>query len=55
VKLKAMLKFVVVDDEPLALEILDGYLKKMGDVHTVSSFNNAGDALHYFENNKADI
>jgi hypothetical protein len=27
--MKAMLKFVVVDDEPLALEILDGYLKRL--------------------------
>ena len=50
-----MLKFVVVDDEPLALEILDGYLKRMDDVHSVSLFSNALDALRYLENQHADI
>jgi DNA-binding LytR/AlgR family response regulator len=50
-----MLKFVVVDDEPLALEILDGYLKRMDNVQSVSLFSNAGDALCYLENYHADI
>ncbi|TKC08378.1 response regulator transcription factor [Pedobacter polaris] len=50
-----MLKFVVVDDEPLALEVLDGYLKRMDDVHSVSLFSNAGDALRYLENQQADV
>ncbi|KAA5549167.1 LytR/AlgR family response regulator transcription factor [Adhaeribacter rhizoryzae] len=50
-----MLRFVVVDDEPLALEILDGYLKKMGGVQSVTLFSKAREALHYLENNKADV
>lgn len=50
-----MLKFVVVDDEPLALEVLDGYLKKMNDVHSVSLFSHTGDALRHLENYQADI
>jgi DNA-binding LytR/AlgR family response regulator len=50
-----MLKFVVVDDEPLALEILDGYLKRMDNVQSVSLFRNAGDALRYMENHQADV
>lgn len=54
-QLKAMLKFVVVDDEPLALEVLDGYIKRLDDVHSVSLFSNAGDALRYLENNRADL
>jgi DNA-binding LytR/AlgR family response regulator len=50
-----MLKFVVVDDEPLALEILGGYLKRMDDVHSVSLFRHAGDALRYIENHQTDV
>jgi DNA-binding LytR/AlgR family response regulator len=50
-----MLKFVVVDDEPLALEVLDGYLKRMEGVYSVSLFSHTGDALRYLENNEADV
>ena len=50
-----MLKFVVVDDEPLALEILGGYLKRIDDVQSVSLFRHAGDALHFIENHQTDV
>lgn len=50
-----MLKFVVVDDEPLALEILDGYLKRIDHVHSVFLFSNAGDALHHLKDHHADV
>jgi DNA-binding LytR/AlgR family response regulator len=50
-----MLKVVIVDDEPLALEVLDGYLKRIKDVQAVFLFSHAGDALAYLENHQADI
>lgn len=50
-----MLKVVIVDDEPLALEVLDGHLKRTADVASVFLFNNAGDALHHLENHAADV
>jgi DNA-binding LytR/AlgR family response regulator len=50
-----MLKFIVVDDEPLALEVLDGYIKRMDDIHAVALFTNAGDALRYMLDHPADI
>lgn len=50
-----MLKFVIVDDEPLALEVLDGHLKRMDDVDSVFLFGNAGDALRHLENHPADV
>lgn len=50
-----MLKFVIVDDEPLALEVLDGHLKRLDDVASVSLFSNAGEALHHLENHPADV
>ncbi|MFS2190423.1 LytR/AlgR family response regulator transcription factor [Mucilaginibacter sp. Mucisp84] len=53
--MEAMLKFVVVDDEPLALEILDGYLKRIDHVHSVFLFSNAADALHHLKDHHADV
>lgn len=50
-----MLKFVVIDDEPLALEVLDGYLKKLDGVHSVSLFSHTAEALHHLENQQADV
>ncbi|ATP56530.1 DNA-binding response regulator [Pedobacter ginsengisoli] len=50
-----MLKIVVVDDEPLALEILDGYLKRFNNVHPASLFTNTRSALQFLQNNQADI
>jgi DNA-binding LytR/AlgR family response regulator len=50
-----MLAVIVVDDEPLALEVLDGYLKSTDDMYSVSLFSNATDALQHLENNRADI
>ncbi|WP_208645459.1 LytR/AlgR family response regulator transcription factor [Mucilaginibacter endophyticus] len=51
----ALLKYVVVDDEPLALEILDGYLKKIDQVHSVFLFSNAGDALRHLQDHRSDV
>ena len=50
-----MLRFVIVDDEPLALEVLNGYLKKMNAIQSIALFGKARDALHYLENQKADV
>jgi DNA-binding LytR/AlgR family response regulator len=53
--MEAMLKFVVVDDEPLALEILGDYLKRIGHVHSVFLFSNAGEALQHLKKHHADV
>ncbi|MGV3502584.1 MAG: LytR/AlgR family response regulator transcription factor [Adhaeribacter sp.] len=50
-----MLKLVVVDDEPLALEVLEGYLKQMDDIQSVTLFTSAREALGYLEKHPADI
>jgi len=50
-----MLNIVVVDDEPLALEILDGYLKRIDNVSSVSLFVNTLEALRFLENQHADV
>ncbi|WP_349318788.1 LytTR family DNA-binding domain-containing protein [Chitinophaga sp. MM2321] len=50
-----MLKVVVIDDEPLALEVLAGYLKRIDNVHSVSLFTNTWEALRYLENHPTDV
>ncbi|MEJ2902794.1 LytTR family DNA-binding domain-containing protein [Pedobacter panaciterrae] len=54
-KLEIMLRIVVVDDEPLALEILDGYLKRIDNVHSVSLFANTREALRFLQNQPVDV
>ncbi|SEO20541.1 DNA-binding response regulator, LytR/AlgR family [Mucilaginibacter gossypiicola] len=53
--METLLKFVVIDDEPLALEILDSYLKRIDHVHSVYLFRNAADALQHLKNHHADV
>lgn len=50
-----MLKIVAIDDEPLALEVIEGHLKKTADISSVSLFSNVNDALHYLENQQIDV
>ncbi|RDC55665.1 DNA-binding response regulator [Pedobacter chinensis] len=50
-----MLKIVAIDDEPLALEVIEGHLKRMDDIHSVALFRNASDALHHVKNQKVDL
>lgn len=45
---------VIIDDEPLAREILAGYMKKLGYVNLIGSFNNAIDAQEFLKTNKVD-
>lgn len=50
-----MLKCVVIDDELLARELLDGYLNRLDFIRSVRKFGNARDALGYLEKNDADV
>ncbi len=49
-----MLNCVIVDDEPLAREILAGYMEKLAHVELVGSFNNAFDAQIFLKENTVD-
>ncbi|MBD2701167.1 response regulator transcription factor [Spirosoma sp. BT702] len=50
-----MLKCVVIDDESLAREVLEGYLGRLDFVESLRQFGNAREALTYLENNDADV
>lgn len=49
-----MLQCVIIDDEPLAREILEGYLQKSG-ITGVAQFGNARDALTFLEKHEPDV
>lgn len=50
-----MLKCVIIDDEPLAREVIEGYLTKLDAGHSVVQFGNARAALDYMENHGSDV
>lgn len=49
------LKCIIIDDEPLAREVLEGHLQKLDNIVSVVQFSNAHDALRYLERHEADI
>lgn len=49
-----MLNCVIIDDEPLAQEILSGYMEQLEDVTLLGCFNNAFDALKFLEDHSVD-
>lgn len=50
-----MISCIVVDDEPLALDQLEGYVSRLPDLKLLQSFNNAIKALDYLYYNDVDL
>ena len=46
------MKCLLVDDEPLALDILESYIKKMPDLELIGKCSNALEASEFLKNNK---
>lgn len=49
------MKCIAVDDEPLALELLEEYIKKVSSLELVSTFDNAISTLDFLKHNKIDL
>lgn len=49
-----MLNCVIIDDEPLAREILAGYMEQLDHVRLAGSFNNAFDAIKFLQHHPVD-
>ena len=49
-----MLNCVIIDDEPLAREILTGYMEQSGNIRLAGSFNNAPDAIKFLKHHTVD-
>ncbi len=50
-----MIKAIIVDDEPLAIEILETHCANIADLEVQSTFNNAIDASTYLSNHQVDL
>lgn len=49
------LKTVIVDDEPLARQLLEGYSKNIPFIEHVASFSNAVTTIDYLKDNQVDL
>ncbi|MGK6352189.1 LytR/AlgR family response regulator transcription factor [Parapedobacter sp. DT-150] len=50
-----MLNCVIIDDEPLAREVLAGYMEPLAHINLIGSFSNALDALEFLKHRTADV
>jgi DNA-binding LytR/AlgR family response regulator len=46
---------IIIDDEPLAINVIKNHLKEIQDIHLVQTFNNAIDGLSFLKENKIDL
>lgn len=49
------IKCIIVDDEPLAVEILEAYVEKLPYIQLVGTFNSSLTALQYLKGNRVDL
>ena len=49
------IKCMVVDDEPLAIRVLEKHIMKVPDLELVATFDNAIDAGHFLQNARIDL
>lgn len=50
-----MIKCIIIDDEPIALDIIEGYIKKVDFIELVGSFRNGIEAFSFLQNNKVNL
>lgn len=49
------IKFLIIDDEPLAINVIKNYLQQIENSEIVATFNNAIDGLNFLNNNTVDV
>ncbi|WP_228238383.1 LytR/AlgR family response regulator transcription factor [Allomuricauda sp. M10] len=49
------LKCVIIDDEPLAVKVIENHISQIKELQSVAVFNNAIDSLEYLRENKPDL
>lgn len=49
------LRAIIIDDEPLAINVLKNYIEKVKELQLTHTFSNAIDAQSYLQNNPVDI
>lgn len=46
---------IIIDDEPLAINVIKNHLKEINDIELVNTFSNAIEGLSYIKENKVDL
>lgn len=46
---------LIIDDEPLAIDVIKSYLDQVNDIEVVNSFSNAVDGLNFLKENEVDL
>ncbi|MDO6596630.1 LytTR family DNA-binding domain-containing protein [Oceanihabitans sp. 2_MG-2023] len=49
------MKCIIIDDEPLAIDIIESYCQAIGGIEVISTFTNAIEALDFINNNTIDL
>jgi len=49
------IKCLIIDDEPLAINVIKNYLNDINDIVIVDTFSNAIDAINFLKNNHIDL
>ncbi|SDH28980.1 LytR/AlgR family response regulator transcription factor [Winogradskyella thalassocola] len=49
------MKCIIIDDEPLAIDVIESYCQALGAVQVISTFTNAIEALDFINNNRIDL
>ncbi|MEP3836164.1 MAG: LytTR family DNA-binding domain-containing protein [Algibacter sp.] len=49
------IKCLIIDDEPLAINVIKNYLKQIDDFEISETFNNAIDGLNFLKSNTVDV
>ncbi len=50
-----MIKTIAIDDEPLAMQLVNGYISKTPFLELVASFDNPLDAMEFLDKNSVDL
>ena len=46
---------IIIDDEPLAIRVIENYLKEVKDLSLINTFSNAVEGLSFITDNKVDV
>ncbi len=49
------IRSLIIDDEPLAIKVIESYLQEFGGIQVVGTFNNALDALNFLKDENVDL
>ncbi len=49
------IKCLIIDDEPLAINVIKKYLEQIEDFEVINTFSNAIDGLNFLKNNSVDV